>query len=92
MCGCVLKGLPVRPGLKGLQLGRCAGKAVLLAAQSLAAAKKHGSGHWGGGSYCERDDDRGHLIRPMLDACGFGVLAGVFKPYPGVCKPLPGVC
>ena len=31
LCGCVLKGLPVRPGLKGLQLGRCAGKAVMLA-------------------------------------------------------------
>lgn len=31
MCGCVLKGFPVRPGLKGLQMGRCAGKVVMLA-------------------------------------------------------------
>lgn len=30
-CGCVLKALPVRAGLKGLQLGKCQGKAVLIA-------------------------------------------------------------
>lgn len=31
LCGCVLKPMPVRPGQKGVQLGRCAGKAVMLA-------------------------------------------------------------
>ena len=31
LCSCILKGLPTRPGLKGLQLGRCTGKAVMIA-------------------------------------------------------------
>lgn len=53
-----------------------AGKAVLLAAQSLAASKSQGSGNWGnggGGSYCElqvrqRKPHRVILSRPWSGA------------------------